>query len=205
MANWLLGGAKPSTSEGHAVTEQVVPRQLHAADFDLDFDWTRPVDRPFVAPKRRRLQPKQNPFVDTIGKVHAADNAAVVIAIDLAVLSVVSVGLAILPVWFRLGYPFAAVIASYLGRVYVERDSVQTRGVLWFPGRIVAPLSAVAALPVALGVVHVAHGDGAVPLVVQALQVGRHRFAERPAVPDLARHARQPPPRRRSAPDAARR
>ena len=130
-----------------------------SADVSLDLDsldWTLPADEPFEPVRRRRLAARPSPIVDRLTSVHAAEAGKVAPLVDLAVLGLVSLILPVVPTWFRVFFPLAVVAAGYFGSVYAERDSVQTRGVLWYPSKLVAPLVAIAVLPVALGTVGVA-------------------------------------------------
>ncbi|MBV9293262.1 MAG: sugar transferase, partial [Frankiales bacterium] len=141
------------------MTEQATPLRP-GMDVVVDFgrpEWTQAADESTFPPvKRHRLTARRSRVMETLGAVHASDGAALAALVDLAVLAMVSLFLDVVPTWFRIAYPVAAVAAGYVGRLYTERDSVQTRGVGWYPGRVVGALTAVAVIPVALGLVGVA-------------------------------------------------
>jgi exopolysaccharide biosynthesis polyprenyl glycosylphosphotransferase len=121
-------------------------------DFDLSkLDWSASTDEAVAPIKRRRIAGKSSRVIDHVGVVHAADGSMEAALVDLAVLCAVALVFAVVPMWFRVSFPFAVVAAGYIGQVYAGRDSVASRGVLWYPSRLVAPIMAVATIPVALG------------------------------------------------------
>jgi exopolysaccharide biosynthesis polyprenyl glycosylphosphotransferase len=123
------------------------------ADLDgpLRIDWTLPVDRPFVPVARRRLVARPSALVELLAAVHGAHPALAAMTTDgVVVAAALRLGHVGSAVAFPLLFPLAFVLANYLTQVYTARDTVQTRGFLWYPGRVVAPLTASALGAVAL-------------------------------------------------------
>ena len=86
---------------------------------------------------RRRLA---NAFTD----IHASNKAFATLLVDLAVLCAVCLGVGVVPTWSAGPWAVAIVTVGYLSRLYGDRDSIQTRGVLWYPGKVVLPVGLVA-------------------------------------------------------------
>jgi exopolysaccharide biosynthesis polyprenyl glycosylphosphotransferase len=130
-----------------------VPGQATSFDATLA-DWSVPVDRPFVPVARRRLDARSSRLSDLLAAVHGAHEtpgqAAVALAVDLVVVAVAVQLVAGSPA-LAVSFPLAFVLLSYLAQVYKARDTVQTRGFLWYPGRVVAPLTVAALGAVAAG------------------------------------------------------
>jgi exopolysaccharide biosynthesis polyprenyl glycosylphosphotransferase len=142
------------------MTETLLPA-VGGADVDLSrVDWSLPTERPFVPVARRRLVARTSPLADLLTALHGAHDATPAVATDAVVvyLAVQLVG-AGSPL-FRLLFPVAFVVAAYLAQVYTARDTVQTRGFLWYPGRVVGPLSFTALAAVALQVVPLSGATG---------------------------------------------
>ena len=76
--------------------------------------------------------------------IHASNKAFATIVVDLAVLSAVCLMVGVVPTWSAGPWAAGIVLAGYLGRLYGDRDSIQTRGVLWYPGKVVLPVALVA-------------------------------------------------------------
>src|SRR4051812_14807898 len=72
-------------------------------------------------------------LVLSLNDVHASNRRLVTVAIDLLVLLAVLVPLPTLSSEMAIASALAIVCVGYLGRLYGDRDSIQTRGVLWYP------------------------------------------------------------------------
>lgn len=131
---------------------------LSEIDGRFRLDDLLPQQRAFVPVARRRLVARPSRLVDILGAVHSAHHAPVVVALDAAVVLVVAALLGAGP-WALGLLPLGFAVAAYVAHVYTPRDTVQTRGVLWYPARIVAPLSVVALMLTGTGVL--ALGDAA--------------------------------------------
>ncbi|MCW2776688.1 MAG: undecaprenyl-phosphate glucose phosphotransferase [Frankiales bacterium] len=119
-------------------------------------DWSLTSERPHVPMARRRLRARPSRAVDVLSAVHGAHGAPVAVACDAAVVLLAATVVGAGSLAFRVLLAAGAVLAGYLCQVYTTRDTVQTRGFLWYPQRVVAPLAvtggvAVAATDVPLG------------------------------------------------------
>src|SRR3954471_23541699 len=65
--------------------------------------------------------------------VHASNRRLITVAIDLLVLLAVFIPFPTVSSEMATGSALAIVCVGYLGRMYGDRDSIQTRGVLWYP------------------------------------------------------------------------
>jgi exopolysaccharide biosynthesis polyprenyl glycosylphosphotransferase len=81
---------------------------------------------------------------DAFTDIHASNKAIATILVDLTVLWAVCLMVGVVPTWSAGPWAVAIVVAGYLGRLYGDRDSIQTRGVLWYPGKVVLPVALVA-------------------------------------------------------------
>lgn len=89
---------------------------------------------------RTRTEPH---WPDVLTAVHGASHVRVAGVADGLVVLAAAEGLHVMPVWARLAFPVAFVVVAYLFQLYAPRDTVQTRGFLWYPRRAVAPLALV--------------------------------------------------------------
>lgn len=124
------------------MTEALLGRLPADADFDAArVNWAAPLDREFVPVARRRLVSHPSRWAELLTAVHGASHVRVAGVVDAAVvwlsLEVLDVG----PAWMHLAFPVAFVVLAYLAQLYTPRDTVQTRGFLWYPGRAVVPLA----------------------------------------------------------------
>jgi exopolysaccharide biosynthesis polyprenyl glycosylphosphotransferase len=119
-------------------------------------DWSVPVDRPFVPVARRRLDARSSRLSDLLAAVHGAQvsagQAAVALTVDLLVVALAVQLVAGGSPALAVGFPLAFVLLGYLGQLYKARDTVQTRGFLWYPARVVVPLTVAALAATAVGV-----------------------------------------------------
>jgi len=158
----LLGGTLAGTK---AALSELDPSAL--------LDWAAPVDRPFVPVARRRVAARPSRAVEVLTAVHGAHDSVPAIAADglvvLAAASLVGTG----PVLFRLLFAATLPVVAYLAQAYNTRDTVQTRGVLWYPGRVVVPLTGTALGAVCLGLVSLSDGAQLSLAVLAALTAYR--------------------------------
>jgi exopolysaccharide biosynthesis polyprenyl glycosylphosphotransferase len=92
----------------------------------------------------RALSLRRSRLVAAIAEVHASNRTAATVTVDLLVLSAVALAVQVVPVWSAAPWALAIVVVGYLGDLYGDRDTIQTRGVLWYPGRTVLPVAIVA-------------------------------------------------------------
>lgn len=105
-------------------------------------------------PARRAARPaSRTRWVDVLTAVHGSSHVRVAGIADAVVVLGAAELLRVVPVWVRLVAPLAFVAVAYLCQVYTPRDTVQTRGFLWYPLRIVAPLAALGLAARATGAV----------------------------------------------------
>lgn len=108
--------------------------------------------RDFVRVSRHRLVSRQNRAVDVLAAVHGAHAVPVAAATDALVVYLVAVLVGTSTI-VSVALPLVLTVAAYLGQVYTPRDTVQTRGFLWYPARMVAPLAAVGLIAAGAGLV----------------------------------------------------
>jgi exopolysaccharide biosynthesis polyprenyl glycosylphosphotransferase len=101
-----------------------------------------------------------------IAEIHASNRTAATVVVDLLVLGAVALAVDVVPAWSAAPWALAIVVAGYLGDLYADRDTIQTRGVLWYPGRAVLPIAIVAFCGQATGLMA---ADAAVRLVPAAV------------------------------------
>ncbi|HEX7355219.1 MAG TPA: sugar transferase [Mycobacteriales bacterium] len=87
-----------------------------------------------------RTRPRTR-WTDVLTAVHGSSHVRVAGIADGAVVLLAAEMLRVVPIWVRLAAPLAFVAVAYLCQVYAPRDTVQTRGFLWYPLRIVVPLT----------------------------------------------------------------
>lgn len=115
-----------------------------------------------LAPTSRRARQTSSPvddvvrrgrWADVLTAVHGSSHVRVAGVADALVVLGSAQLLHVVPVWVRLASPLAFVLVCYLCRVYTPRDTVQTRGFLWYPVRIVTPLAVLGLASAAAGAV----------------------------------------------------
>jgi exopolysaccharide biosynthesis polyprenyl glycosylphosphotransferase len=87
---------------------------------------------------------RRSRLVSILIEVHASNRSFATLAADLLVLMAAGLAVQVVPAWSALPWAAAIVLAGYLGDLYGDRDTIQTRGVLWYPGRTVLPVALVA-------------------------------------------------------------
>ena len=106
--------------------------------------------------------PRTEGLAEALIGIHASNRTPSAIGVDFAVLTGVCLAVGVVPAWSALVWAAAVVVAGYLGRTYGDRDTIQTRGVLWYPGKVVLPVGLVAFIGLAS---HLRPVDAAVWLV----------------------------------------
>ena len=104
--------------------------------------WWAPT-RP-VAGKPRTKALTTAAVADIVADVHASNRSVATVLVDFTVLSAVCLLVGVVPLWSAGLWALAVILAGYLGRLYGDRDSIQTRGVMWYPGKVVPPVGLVA-------------------------------------------------------------
>ena len=89
--------------------------------------------------------------VRALDALHAARRHPVIVAVDLPVIVAAGLLAGLSPLVALVGSLVLAV-AAYVGGVYQFRDSVQTQGVLWYPGVLLPSLTATTLVAGAVGV-----------------------------------------------------
>jgi exopolysaccharide biosynthesis polyprenyl glycosylphosphotransferase len=112
------------------------------------------------------LPVRRSRLVSELTEIHASNRSFPTLLVDLVVLMGVSLAVQVVPAWSAAPWAAAIVLAGYLGDLYGDRDTIQTRGVLWYPGRAVLPVALVAFCGQASGLMPV---DAAVRLVPGAV------------------------------------
>ena len=111
-------------------------------------------------------------WLAAVEAIHGANRHPVTFAVDAGVL--VGIGFASgLSLAANLIAAVSLLITAYVARIYAERDTVQTQGVLWYPGRLVLPFGVVGFAAMGAGLVgHTAVLDY-VPFAIAALTAAR--------------------------------
>ena len=127
--------------------------------------WERAL-RPVVAARPGRV-------AEMLIGIHASNRCIAAVSVDVAVLTLVGLAVGVVPPWLSVVWAAAVVLAGYLGRMYGDRDTIQTRGVLWYPGKSIVPVSLVAFSALGTGVLHRREATLLVVLAVVALSTVR--------------------------------
>jgi exopolysaccharide biosynthesis polyprenyl glycosylphosphotransferase len=112
------------------------------------------------------LPVRRSRLAAVLAEIHASNRSTATLLVDLVVLMGVALAVQVVPAWSAVPWAAAIVLAGYLGDLYGDRDTIQTRGVLWYPGRTVLPVAIVAFCGQATGLMPV---DAAVRLVPGAV------------------------------------
>jgi exopolysaccharide biosynthesis polyprenyl glycosylphosphotransferase len=125
-------------------------------------------DKPSVdAPVRRAPA-----WVRGVEAVHGAARKPITFLVDAAVL--LGAGLAAqLSLVVNIVAAVALLVTAYVARIYADRDTVQTQGVLWYPGRLVLPFGVVGFVAMGAGVVAHTSVLQYVPIAIAALTAAR--------------------------------
>jgi exopolysaccharide biosynthesis polyprenyl glycosylphosphotransferase len=138
------------------------PTALAASVDDLDFaDWRAPSALPLSPVRGRRLAARPSAIVRQIAAIHACTLSVATAVADFAVTALVVTLLGVTPWWWSLVLPGVLLCSGYVTNAYRDRDSVQTRGVLWHSGQMLVPVLAIGGLAIAA---HAAGVGGAVVL-----------------------------------------
>jgi exopolysaccharide biosynthesis polyprenyl glycosylphosphotransferase len=111
--------------------------------------------KPAVVPLQPRAsvaatRPRRNHW-DLLLDLHASNRRLSAIAVDLVVLTGACALIGVVPRWTAPLWALAVAVAGYLGGTYADRDTIQTRGMLWYPGKAVLPAVLVAFAGLASG------------------------------------------------------
>src|SRR3954451_788501 len=101
--------------------------------------------------------------------LHASNRRPLTFAADLLVLTGACALIGVLPGWTAPLWALAVTVAGYLGGTYGDRDTIQTRGMLWYPGKAVLPAVLVAFIGLASGLLVQRAAILFVPVTVLAL------------------------------------
>src|SRR5947209_425329 len=130
-----------------------VPPQPTALSMSVDevelADWAAPAVRPLAPIRGRRLVARPSALVRIVTAVHASTLTAGTAAADFLVAAVVVTLLGVTPWWWSLVLPVVLLGCGYVTNAYRDRDTVQTRGVLWHSGQMLAPTFAVGGVALA--------------------------------------------------------
>src|SRR3954452_6049006 len=116
-----------------------------------------------VAPRDRRS--RWGGLLD----LHASNRRPLTFAADLVVLTGACTLIGVLPGWTAPLWALAVTVAGYLGGTYGDRDTIQTRGMLWYPGKAVPPAVLVAFIGLVSGLLTQRAAALFVPATVFAL------------------------------------
>ena len=116
-----------------------------------------------------RATPRTGGLAEALIGIHASNRTPSAIGVDFAVLTAVCLAVGVVPAWSALVWAAAVVVAGYLGRTYGDRDTIQTRGVLWYPGKVVLPVGLVAFIGLASHLMPVDAAVWLVPVGIAAL------------------------------------
>ena len=132
---------------------------------------------PAVAAWDRAIRPATPAAPGRLGElligIHASNRCLPAVAIDAVVLTLVGLAVGVVPPWLSAIWAAAVVFAGYLGSMYGDRDTIQTRGMLWYPGKAVVPVSLVAFAGLGSGLLHRREATLLVVLAVAALSTVR--------------------------------
>jgi exopolysaccharide biosynthesis polyprenyl glycosylphosphotransferase len=141
------------------VTTTAQPAALDADGRLLVSDVLAASAEPLLTPVRRvRSAGRSHRFASVLNAVHGAHHSWAPVLVDVAVLDALALGLRIVPDWWQFAFGPLVAAFAYLGQLYVDRDPVQTRGVLWYAARMCTPLAVVTILAVGGTHVPVARG-----------------------------------------------
>jgi exopolysaccharide biosynthesis polyprenyl glycosylphosphotransferase len=137
----------------------------------LDYLEERPTRRATTSPVTQPVRSAPR-WVRAVEAVHGAARNPATFLVDAGVL--VGAGfVARLTLVANLVAAVTLLITAYVARIYGDRDTVQTQGVLWYPGRLVLPFGVVGFLAMGTGLVGHAAVLDYVPLAIVALTATR--------------------------------
>lgn len=126
-------------------------------------------ERSFFPVKRQRHVARPHRLADILTTMHGANHARPPVVLDLTVLLAVSFTVLAGPLWWQVAFAPLAVSLAHLGQLYTDRDTLQTRGALWYLSRVCAPLATTGAISVVFGVLPVDVATVLVAVSVAAL------------------------------------
>ena len=106
---------------------------------------------------------------EVIADIHASNRTLPTLLVDLIAVVGVCLAVGVVPTWSAGPWSLAVIVAGYLGRLYGDRDSIQTRGVLWYPGKVVLPVGLVAFAGLATGLMPESAAIRLLPSAILAL------------------------------------
>jgi len=101
----------------------------------------------------RRRHPRPPRWLSAVEAVHSAARHPLSFLVDGLALAATGLLVGVTPPAAALVAALVVLVASYVGRVYADRDTVTSQGVLWYPGRLVLPLALIAYLAMVTGLV----------------------------------------------------
>ncbi|MFL6238331.1 MAG: sugar transferase [Actinomycetes bacterium] len=111
-------------------------------------------------------------WVRLVEAVHTSGRHPATVLVDGAVMVGVGVGVGIKPIT-SLCAAAVVLVAAYVARIYADRDTVQSQGVLWYPGRLVLPLGLVGFIAMGTGLIARREALFYAPAVILALSLTR--------------------------------
>lgn len=91
-------------------------------------------------------------WVKILGQVHSAAKSPVTVLVDGIILFAAGLLAGVSPASAAGLASVAVLLAFYVGQVYGERDTIQSKGVSWYPGRVIMPLGCVVLVAMLTGV-----------------------------------------------------
>lgn len=120
------------------LTDFVLPTFTIPETFDLA-DWESSVQS---APQSVYTRPTPR-LIKVLGQVHSAAKSPVTVISDGLILFVAGLLGGVSPASAAGLAAVAVLLAFYVGQVYRDRDTIQSKGVSWYPGRVIMPLGVV--------------------------------------------------------------
>jgi exopolysaccharide biosynthesis polyprenyl glycosylphosphotransferase len=126
------------------------PTALSVSVEELDLvDWNAPAVRPLEPIRARRRVARPSALVRTVASVHASTLTPATAVADFAVTALVVTLVGVTPWWWSLALPLVLLTSGYVTNAYRDRDTVQTRGVLWHSAQMLVPVLAVGGVSLA--------------------------------------------------------
>ena len=108
-------------------------------------DWFGEAEAAPAPLRRRRLSQRTSVLVEQLTDVHASTLALVTAGVDFVLTTAAASLVRVAPPLWAPVLGLMVVGLAYVSSAYRDRDTVQTRGVLWYPGQVVVPVLGTAA------------------------------------------------------------